>query len=334
MRIAVVGAVMHDQIETTDGRRFESFGGILYNALALAVVTRKTDVIVPLTHVGGDHIDLLRMEFLDCHPQINSSQIRINPAGTDENVLKYVTLSSRRERMTIRSPRIDFALLAPASLADAVLINFITGEELDLGTLRWLRDHSRGLIYFDIHNLGKVRKDGVPVEGNRFDDWADWFHCVDIVQANEWEAERLLDFHPRTEEDFRAAALRFLSVGGPRVAVITLGEMGCAVAWRSPNGGARYARIPAIPNLKIEDTTGCGDSFSAGFVVEYLRSHSPLKAALFATTLSGLNCMQKGLDGLSKLTGIRERMEDDYIDLLRQIDEGWDGDAAEDLTDR
>jgi len=59
------------------------------------------------------------------------------------------------------------------------------------------------------------------------------------------------------------------------IVVLTMGEQGCLAA-----RGSERVRVPATPT-KLIDTTGAGDAFAAGFVVEYLNAHD-----LHAATLS------------------------------------------------
>ncbi|MEO8377307.1 MAG: carbohydrate kinase family protein, partial [Candidatus Sumerlaeota bacterium] len=298
MKIGTFGAFMHDRIQTVSGELFESLGGTLYNVAALAVTTESTDTILPFTYLSQEHLEQLKAGFFRRFPRIDSSNLHVHAAGTDSNDLVYVTPSSRRERMSLRTPPYDENFIAPASECDAVLVNFLTGSEMKLPVFRKLREIVRGVFYFDLHNLGKVRKDGTSVPGHRFTDWAQWLSNVDIVQANEWEVERLLDTHPKSEEEFRDCALRFLKAGGPAIVNITLGGAGCAMAWRE-DGGIRFVRIPAMDDVPIVDTTGCGDCFSSGFLAEHLRTKDPLRSAVYAATMSGLNCRVKGIDGLT-----------------------------------
>ena len=46
-------------------------------------------------------------------------------------------------------------------------------------------------------------------------------------------------------------------------------------------------RVPAFAT-KVKDLTGAGDSYSAGFLVEYLRSKDPYQSALFAAATASL----------------------------------------------
>ena len=64
------------------------------------------------------------------------------------------------------------------------------------------------------------------------------------------------------------------------IVVLTMGEHGCIAA-----RGSERVRVPATPT-KLIDTTGAGDAFAAGFVVEYLNAHDLQAAALSAGRLA------------------------------------------------
>ncbi len=327
MRIGLFGTVMHDQIYGLDGQPFESFGGILYNLLALAAAAGPQDELVPFGRISPEHLDRLRRTTLAELPNVDLSHLYPNETGTDSNILRYVTPTSRRERMTVVSPPLGPGEVRGAASCDAALVNFISGHELTLATFRELGRLVRGPVYLDVHNLGRKRENGIPVKGHRFHDWPEWFRHVTMVQGNEWEAERFFGFHPTEEDEYRTAAAFLLSRPGPRIATLTLGGQGAAMAWRKEgNGEMRYARIPALPGQQIVDTTGCGDCFSAGFLMEFLRTGSELRSALFASTLSGLKCQRKGLESLLGLEDPTPLMREAYGDWIEEIERGWQGD--------
>ncbi len=90
---------------------------------------------------------------------------------------------------------------------------------------------------------------------------------VDIVFANEFEAQELMGVNP--EE----ACLKLQEMCP--IAVVSLGEHGCVVGSQG-----RLIKSPAFITTAI-DTTGAGDVFSAGFLHTYLQGKSLEECARF-----------------------------------------------------
>jgi sugar/nucleoside kinase (ribokinase family) len=80
---------------------------------------------------------------------------------------------------------------------------------------------------------------------------------MDIVFANESELKALY------QTAYLGSAMMEIRADA-RLAVVTLGEEG-AVALR----GEETFKVPAFPVAKVEDATGAGDQFAAGFLVGY-----------------------------------------------------------------
>ncbi|HET6314636.1 MAG TPA: carbohydrate kinase family protein [Chloroflexia bacterium] len=75
-----------------------------------------------------------------------------------------------------------------------------------------------------------------------------------------------------------AASLLDISPG----VVLTLGERGCIVATSTGTLEVDAAQVD-----RVVDVTGAGDAFAAGFVVEYLKSGDPRRAAIAANMAAG-----------------------------------------------
>jgi len=89
------------------------------------------------------------------------------------------------------------------------------------------------------------------------------------------------------------------------VVTITLGPEGVITVYRKD--GAYYAvDIEALPPIEAVDTTGCGDSFSAGFLVGMLVHDDPATALACASVVAGVNARYSGLGRLTETKPLLE----------------------------
>jgi sugar/nucleoside kinase (ribokinase family) len=85
------------------------------------------------------------------------------------------------------------------------------------------------------------------------------------------------------------AGARALSRFGPREVVVTMGPDGSMVLAED-----RIERIPAFEAAGIEDATGAGDSYLAGYVAARLEGRSPREAGLFGAAVAALKLAKPG----------------------------------------
>lgn len=114
-------------------------------------------------------------------------------------------------------------------------------------------------------------------------DWilAQLHHGIDIVFANEDEIQALF---PGLGHDYAALAKRLAEFGG--LAAVKVGKDGAWIA-----KGLEVHRIAPVPAPKVEDTTGAGDAWAAGFLYGHLRGWSPLAAGALGSRL-GSECVR------------------------------------------
>jgi len=106
---------------------------------------------------------------------------------------------------------------------------------------------------------------------------------VDLIFPNQAEAEHLTG-HSDVRE-----AVRTLAGYGIKTVALKLGERGCAVhcSARSPDRRQGIFSVPAFA-VEVQDTTGAGDSFDAGFILGRLWGLSARESAILANALGAL----------------------------------------------
>ena len=99
---------------------------------------------------------------------------------------------------------------------------------------------------------------------------------VDLIFPNQAEAEHLTG-----SSDMKEAVKALLEYGIETVA-LKLGERGCVVG----SGGELFS-VPTFA-VEVQDTTGAGDSFDAGFILGWLWGLGPRESAILANALGAL----------------------------------------------
>ncbi len=138
----------------------------------------------------------------------------------------------------------------------------------------------------------------------------------DLIQANP-ETFALVEpclpyidyFVPSIEEAGEMAGARdprevarFYKARGVRNAILTMGADGVYV---SPENGEDFT-LPAF-DITVSDTTGCGDSFTAGIIVGIIKGWELREAARFASAVAAKVAMGLGSDG--KLVSFEDTLE-------------------------
>lgn len=111
---------------------------------------------------------------------------------------------------------------------------------------------------------------------------------VDILTPNQTEAKVLTARSPNDAVDPETVA-RELMQSGVKEVVMTLGEMGALIV--TPTSSLH---IPAI-KVRVEDTTGAGDSFNAGLAIALARDAKLEDAVRFAIVTGGLAVTREGV---------------------------------------
>jgi sugar/nucleoside kinase (ribokinase family) len=296
--VAVVGTVNLDTIITAEGRRLESLGGILYNAIPLAALLENTGVLVkPWARLGPEHREWA-LRLLEPFPAVDARTLIADPNGTNRSVLDYSEGGERREEVSMR-----VAALSPDDLlgtipARAVLVNMISGRDITPETLAAIRRRSGAHFLLDVQAL--ARTFDTPRRPRIVPHREEWCRLFDVVRGNE---EEIAHFGG-VPEDATAAAERILRSGVGQV-ITTRGEKG---SWHAVLVDDRLAvvDVPPDPWEPTKDPTGCGDSFLAGVCAGRVVGMSPAAAVRLGSFTAGKVAALSGLESLGALRGIGE----------------------------
>jgi len=96
---------------------------------------------------------------------------------------------------------------------------------------------------------------------------------------------------------------------GPDIALVTLGDRGCAGCL-----GEEYLECPAFP-IDVVDTTGAGDVFHGAFIVGLLREMKGMELLRFASAVSAIKCTRLGgRAGIADLAAVEKFLATGEID--------------------
>jgi adenosine kinase len=298
IKIAVIGTINRDTIVFPGGRRTESFGGILYNLSALSGLGREDLEIYPVCNVGYDVHHRVR-EILGGYDNVKLDGVKEVRRKNNHARLLIDEEGERHEVLKNRVPVLAFSRVKPLLDSDAILVNFISGSDISLTTLKRIRKKTSALIFMDVHSLTL----GVRRDGRRFlrrpRNWLEYVKQADLVQANlaEWSVLARKDLTSST--DLRHFASHVLSQG-PKALLLTNGREG-AVMVHTHGKTCPLIKVRGIRVRAFKDATGAGDAFSAGFLVCYLRSRNLARSLDFANRVAAETCKISGVEQVAGL---------------------------------
>jgi sugar/nucleoside kinase (ribokinase family) len=98
-----------------------------------------------------------------------------------------------------------------------------------------------------------------------------------------------------SDQEIREFGGYILSLG-PRAVLITLREHGAVMFFDN-----NVRRFEGWKVRRFKDATGCGDVFSAGFLVSYLVTKDLTKSVDFANRVAAAKCRVSGTEGMKNL---------------------------------
>ena len=301
-KIVVIGTINKDTIIFPNGKKTESFGGILYNILALSYLGGEDGKIYPVCNLGYDVYNQVISSLKNCNT-VDLSGIKKVNYKNNHAFLSINRKNQREEILKNRVPPLSLSQIKPFLKADVMLVNFISGFDLSLVTLKKIRKSTDALIFMDVHSLTL----GVGDSGKRFfkapKNWRQWIKQADLVQMSLSELKELAKRNLKSHQEIKEFGKYILNLG-PRAVLVTWGEKGALMIFYDKV--RKFVRMHLEKGSKVQrfkDATGCGDVFSAGFLICYMRTRNLTKSINFANYVAAQKCKISGVDGMKKLFG-------------------------------
>jgi hypothetical protein len=300
MKYGIVGHLCLDVIHLPDGSEVQSYGGIFFSLASLANIVDDDDLIYPVFGVGEVDYDEF-IERVRYYRNVFVDGIFKFPGLTNRVHLFYQDRKERTECSVHIAKPIGFdkiRYLIDVGV-DGIFINMISGFDVELGTLKKLRESYRCYIHFDVHSMTL----GVDEKNIRYRvrlrDWREWFENVDTVQMNEFESKSIGE--PGWGDDELAEEVLKLGV---KAMVITRANLGATVYYF--DNGPKRADLKAY-DVEVVDPTGCGDVFGSAFFYKFSKTKNPIASTDFANFVAGLNATIPGSTQIDKLKELVKR---------------------------
>jgi sugar/nucleoside kinase (ribokinase family) len=273
MKLLVIGHSVVDTIITGQDKVIKP-GGIYYSILGLVNFAEEADEIFLCSEMSNDDEYLfsdiynkIRVDYVSYKNKI--PHVVLNLYDDKERDETYCSMSTN-----LSMPEEDL------NNFDGILLNMISGFDINLEQLRNIRNGYKGIIYIDVHTMARDLGKDMIREFRTIPDFKKWAVNIDVLQCNEEEFKTL------SNKTSRIDAVRELFSYGIEIIIITKGDEGARVFFENQK---RVESVYVLA-LKVKSTNhvGCGDVFGAVFFYNYIRNKDIAEALKFANAAAGI----------------------------------------------
>lgn len=267
MKILLIGHSVFDTI--IDGEFIShSPGGIYYSAQQIYKLSSSEDEIFLATQIDENTKDY----FMPVYSNFKNNFIEmIDTIPSVKLILSNIT--ERKEIYLNRPTKINIDAI-DFSEFNAILVNMITGKDIDVKDLKSIRKKTSAIIYFDVHTLSRPMNDSGTRVFSTLENFDEWAENIDILQANEKEFNTFGKFNSEYDR------ARNLLQQGVKIILLTKGVLGAKIFYLK-NDEMMSCFISAN-KLSNANTVGCGDVFGASFFYNYIRNRNVYQSLSFA----------------------------------------------------
>lgn len=272
--ICSIGHISHDKIVTPEKTVMMAGGTSFYMSHGISRLPRKISYQL-VTKVGDDQkaeVENIKSTGIDTICYHSRHTVRFeNSYGTDHN--------NRRQRVLTKADPFTIDDVRPLE-AKVFHLGSLLADDFPTDVVEYLS--SKGIVSIDVQGYLRkvVGEEVIPVD---FKDKERILALTDILKLNEHEMEVLTG-----DNDPRSVA-RCLAGYGIREVVITLGSHGSVIY-----SGGKFYEIPAYKPHCLVDTTGCGDTYSTGYLYRRVLGDDVETAGRYAAAMCTLKLEHSG----------------------------------------
>ena len=273
--ICCIGHLTRDKIITPQSTVYMAGGTSFYFAHALNHLPQGKVEFQLVTKVGEEsmtEIEKMRQEGIDvvCHPSRHSVYFE-NKYGADTN--------RRTQRVLAKAD--PFTIKEVEQLEARVFhLGSLLADDFPIEVVETLS--RKGLISIDVQ--GYLREvSGESVHPCPWNDKEQVLAMTDILKLNEYEMQVITD-----SNDPHTVATKLARMG-VREVVLTFGDYGSLIY-----ADDQFSEVPAYKPKHLVDATGCGDTYSAGYLYCRSQGMSYAESGRFAAAMCTLKLEQHG----------------------------------------
>lgn len=272
--ICCIGHITRDKIITPESTVYMAGGTSFYMSYGISRLP-KTVSYKLVTKVGKGQfpeVEKLRQAGIDvrCYDSRHTVYFENKYGANSDN---------RTQRVLAKADPFTLEEMKPLE-AKVFHLGSLLADDFSPEVVEYLS--TKGQVSIDVQ--GYLRK--VSGEQVRAVDWKDKeriLACTDILKLNEHEMEVIT--HSRNP---RTVALQLADMGVKEV-IITLGSYGSLIYCEG-----RFYEVPAYKPQVLVDATGCGDTYSTGYLWMRLQGASCEEAGRFAAAMCTLKLEHSG----------------------------------------
>lgn len=271
--ICTIGLITLDKVVTPSAVRYMPGGTSFYFSKALQFFDINYALITSLAAEESYIVDELSASGMRVH--VRNSEFTVHFENT------YTQDSDHREQRVLHAS-VSFGIDTIFNEVPARIYHLgpLLSGDIPVPLIACLS--KKGEVSLDVQGYLRYVRSGKVL----YRDWEEKrqvLPAVTFLKANEFEMEIITGTRHIRE------GARYLAGLGVREVIITLGSKGSVIY-----SGGDFYEIPAYYPPYVEDATGCGDTYMAGYLVKRVRGESIREAGEFGSAMAALKVALSG----------------------------------------